>query len=176
MILVGLGSNLSTSRGGPKEILLFALSLFAEYGIPVLRLSSFYETEPVGPTDQPSFINAVVQVDWKGDAPTLMSSLHAIEDRLGRQRANRWHARTLDLDLLDFKHMVVPDKKAWRAAGLTMLPPETLILPHPRMHERLFVLEPLQEVAPDWVHPCLHQTAKTLADGIKGQTLHRIVP
>ena len=151
-----------------------ALLLFPEYQIRILRVSSFYETAPVGPQDQPSFVNAVARVDWEGDASTLLAHLHAIEDRLGRQRIQRWHARTLDLDLLEFKGMVMPDEQAWRAAGLTMTPPETLILPHPRMHERMFVLKPLQDVAPDWVHPCLHQTAEALACGLDRQDVRRI--
>lgn len=174
MILIGLGSNLATFAGESRDTLCFALSLFHEHGFSVSRLSSFYESDPVGPKDQPKFINAVAEIDWSGDAQTLLSLLHSIENRLDRRRERRWHARSLDLDLLDFNGMICPDREVWRKAGQTMKPPDSLILPHPRLHERRFVLAPLLDIAPDWQHPCLHQSGCALLASIEGQPVRRL--
>ncbi|ARE41014.1 2-amino-4-hydroxy-6- hydroxymethyldihydropteridine pyrophosphokinase [Rhodovulum sp. P5] len=115
-------------------------------------------------------MNAVAEIDTVLDPDALLMRLHEIEASFGRERATRWAPRTLDLDLLDLGGMVLPDvaiQSAWRA-----LPPEQqsrqapddLILPHPRLQDRAFVLVPLVEIDPDWVHPGLMLTARQLLD------------
>ena len=134
---IGLGANL-----GPREAtLLRAVDLLAsEPGIEVLELSSFRETDPVGVTDQPRFVNGAVAVETTLSPRELLDALLRVERDLGRTRdGERWGPRTLDLDLLVFADEVVDE--------------ECLRVPHPRLHERRFALEPLAELEPDLVIP-----------------------
>jgi 2-amino-4-hydroxy-6-hydroxymethyldihydropteridine diphosphokinase len=133
---VGLGANLD----GPRRQLEQALVELA--GLPDTRLvrqSSFYRTRPIGYAEQPDFVNAVAQLETGLAAERLLAELHAIEARHGRERSFANAPRTLDLDLL--------------LHGNTVISSETLKLPHPRMHERAFVLAPLVEIAPDAAIP-----------------------
>jgi 2-amino-4-hydroxy-6-hydroxymethyldihydropteridine diphosphokinase len=132
---IGLGSNL----GDREENVRAALERLSELG--PLRASTVRETDPVGLTEQPMFLNAVAEVRTDLPARKLLASLLAIERDLGRDRTveQRWGPRTIDLDLLLYGGEVVDEP------GLTV--------PHPRLAERLFVLEPLHELAPDLVLP-----------------------
>lgn len=126
---IALGANL----GDREQTLNEAIQLLSEHPqIKVIRCSGFYETAPVGYVDQPSFLNMAVRLHTTQSPHELLSTLLHIENRLGRVRDIRWGPRTVDLDLLwmDDLH----------------LNSETLELPHPRMHERAFVLVPLQEI------------------------------
>jgi 2-amino-4-hydroxy-6-hydroxymethyldihydropteridine diphosphokinase len=129
---VALGSNLDDPSG---QVLRAMDELEALSGTRVRRRSSLYRTAPVGEPDQPDFINAVVQIETALDPLELLAALLAIERRHGRVRNSRNAPRTLDLDLLLY------DDRTMDAPGLQ--------LPHPRMHERAFVLLPLAEIAPD---------------------------
>jgi 2-amino-4-hydroxy-6-hydroxymethyldihydropteridine diphosphokinase len=132
---IGLGSNL----GDREENVRAALERLSELG--PLRASTVRETDPVGLTEQPMFLNAVAEVRTDLPARELLASLLAIERDLGRDRTveQRWGPRTIDLDLLLYGGDVIDEP------GLTV--------PHPRLAERLFVLEPLHELAPDLVLP-----------------------
>ncbi len=134
---VGLGANL----GDRAAMLRAALEqLASEPGIELVAVSAFRETEPVGITDQPRFLNAAASVDTELSPRGLLDRLLAIEGRLGRTRTGpRFGPRTIDLDLLLYGDEAVDE------AGLTV--------PHPRLHERLFALEPLAELEPGLVVP-----------------------
>jgi 2-amino-4-hydroxy-6-hydroxymethyldihydropteridine diphosphokinase len=143
MILVAIGGNLLGPRG---EAPLLACRAAAEAlrSLPGLRfaaLSRWYETAPVPPSGQPNYVNGVARLEGQADPAWLLARLHGIERRAGRLRGARNAARRLDLDLIDVN-------------GLRRLAPDP-VLPHPRAHERAFVLVPLADVAPDWVHPGL---------------------
>jgi 2-amino-4-hydroxy-6-hydroxymethyldihydropteridine diphosphokinase len=114
----------------------------SEAGLGVRRRSRWYESAPVPASDQPWYVNGVVAVVSTLTAPAVLDRLHRIEEDFGRLRGEANAARTLDLDLLDFD-------------GVIVTPPEghALRLPHPRLHERAFVLLPLRDVAPNWRHP-----------------------
>jgi 2-amino-4-hydroxy-6-hydroxymethyldihydropteridine diphosphokinase len=128
---VGIGSNL----GDRETHLRRALELLAaEDGIEVVAVSRLRETEPVGPVEQGPFLNGAVQVTTELPPMELLQRLLDVERRLGRVRAERFGPRTIDLDLLVYEGEIVEE------AGLT--------LPHPRLHERRFALEPLAELAP----------------------------
>jgi 2-amino-4-hydroxy-6-hydroxymethyldihydropteridine diphosphokinase len=149
VILIGLGGNLdSPVYGAPRATLEAALAALEGEGIRVLRRSRFYRSAPVPPSDQPDFVNAVAALDSPLAARPLLAALLAVEQRLGRVRGPRNAARMLDLDLLDHDGAVI-------ATG-------DLELPHPRLHERRFVLLPLAEIAPHWRHPLLRLTAREL--------------
>ena len=153
---VGLGSNL-------EQPVRQVLAAFDELGdLPrttVVARSSLYRSAPVGKTDQPDFVNAVAKLDTSLAPAELMNALLAIETRHGRQRAERNAARTLDLDLLLYDGEVI------REAALTV--------PHPRMHERAFVLLPLAEISPEATIPMRGPVAGLLAS-VANQTVQRI--
>ncbi len=112
--------------------------------------SRLYRTPPLGPDGQPDYLNAVVCIETLLPAEALLKVLQGIEIKYGRTRGERWGPRTLDLDLITF-------------GGEINDTPE-LTLPHPEMHKRLFVLQPLCDIAPEWVHPILRQSAEELLD------------
>jgi 2-amino-4-hydroxy-6-hydroxymethyldihydropteridine diphosphokinase len=146
---VGMGSNLGDRAGN----LLLGVRGMMSAGLHVLRLSSVYETEPIGVSDaQPAYLNAVAELGAPLPPPEeLLARLLKVEYALGRRRTRALAARTLDLDLLLYGD----------ARSETPL----LTLPHPRMHLRRFVLEPLRELAPDARHPVLQKTfARLLAE------------
>ncbi len=155
MIIVALGANLPGPAGSPAQTLGQAVRCLSAAGLTVTGQSRLYRSAPVPPSGQPEFRNAVVTVSCpmkQGDPVGLLRVLHRIEADLGRQRRERWEARTLDLDLIDYDGRVM---------GADQGPPQPgaparavpLILPHPRLQDRLFVLLPLRDVAPDWRHP-----------------------
>lgn len=141
---VGLGSNLDAPRRQIEDALL-ALAQIRD--TTLLRCSRLYRTPPWGRLDQPDFVNAVAELDTSLSADALLDALRRIEHAAGRERSERWGPRSLDLDLL--------------LHGDTRCDTPTLQLPHPRMHERAFVLVPLAELAPD-LHIATHGSVSTL--------------
>ncbi len=148
---IALGSNLESRFGAPEANLREALRRIGSLG-EVRAVSSFYDTEPVGYLEQPRFLNGALLLETDLDPRTLMRELLAVERAMGRERvgAIAKGPRVIDLDLLLFGDWVL-----WA---------EELILPHPRMEERRFVLEPLAEIAPEWVHPVLGVTVRELLE------------
>lgn len=170
-VLIALGSNCRSEFGKPLEILERALGSLGEMGITVERVSQFYRSPAFPAGSGPDFVNAVMAGSSNLAILDVMAVLAKVEDNFGRKRAKRWGPRTLDLDLIGIGDLVVPDEKTqsqWR--DLSILDqqtkvPEQLILPHPRVQDRAFVLVPLNDVAPSWVHPVLGRTAvKMLGD------------
>lgn len=144
MILVGLGANLEFDGFSPVQNMEKALADLGNHGhVEVEDVSSWYRTAPVGGIDQPDYVNGVARLKTRIDPLDLMRLLLETEKRYGRVRGERWGPRTMDLDLLDFDGCVLDSEEE----GIT------LHLPHPRMHERVFVLAPLLDVAPTWKHP-----------------------
>lgn len=153
---VALGSNLDS----PREQVLGAMTEIAALpGTRLVRRSSLYRSAPVGNPDQPDFVNAVVQVETQLRPEQLLHALLAIERRHGRVRSAPNAPRSLDLDVLLY------DQQSVAAPGLH--------LPHPRMHERAFVLQPLAEIAPDVQIPG-HGSVRSLLPTVAAQRLERI--
>jgi 2-amino-4-hydroxy-6-hydroxymethyldihydropteridine diphosphokinase len=153
---VSLGSNLGDRAGN----LLLAVRGMMEASLCVTRLSSIYETEPISEVQQPAFLNMVAEVGTPLPLPQqVMARLLRIEYLLGRTREIKDGPRTIDLDLLLY--------------GDLENETQFLTLPHPRMHERRFVLEPLVEIAPRAHHPSLKQTAATLFENLKDESAVR---
>ncbi len=139
-IIVGIGANLIPNGFSTVQDGLFAaMKMLNEYEIGKIQCSSWYETSPVPKSDQPLFINAVFSAICHVGPHQLLSYLNDIEARIGRIRTKRNSARVLDLDILDFNSMHIEL--------------ENLIIPHQRMHQRAFVLIPLQEIREDYIHP-----------------------
>jgi len=146
---IALGANLPSWAGLPEETLEAAVVRLGELGLVTAR-SSWHVTEPVGYADQPRFVNGVVALETEMEPEALLAGMLAIEQSFGRDRSSGVQngPRTLDLDLLLFGDKVVQS--------------ETLVVPHPRMTERGFVLLPLFEIAPGLIHPQLEQSVAQL--------------
>lgn len=147
IILVALGSNRCHGRHGrPAGVVRAALVALAGLGL-LERVSPIFTTAPIGPGSR-RYANAVAALEWGGSLPDLLRALKDIERDFGRRRGQRWGDRVLDLDIL--------------AAGATQLRLPGLAVPHPRLAERRFVLDPLVMVAPDWRHPVTGHSARQL--------------
>jgi 2-amino-4-hydroxy-6-hydroxymethyldihydropteridine diphosphokinase len=161
--LVAFGANLPFEGDPPGTTLRKAVDALADEGLVAHAVSRFFGTPcfPVGAG--PDYVNAaaVIELNAGGDLASVLARLHAVEARFGRQRLQRWGMRTLDIDLLAVGDSVLPDAATqdhWRtlpAVDQIGSAPDRLILPHPRLQDRAFVLVPLADVAPDWVHPRL---------------------
>ena len=147
-VYIGIGSNLGNREENCKR----AIELLPENGIRVAGCSSMIETEPWGVTDQPRFINMVIETETALGPEELLKALEKIERDVGRVPEVRWGPRAIDLDILLYNNLVMktPD----------------LEIPHPEIKERDFVLKPLAEIAPDVMHPVLKKSIKELLDDI----------
>lgn len=162
MILIGIGSNLAAPPAEtPLQTVTAALDALARAGIAIVKRSEWYLSEPVPASSQPWFVNGVVSAASRLEPIALLDQLLAIERDFGRAREAPNAARTLDLDLLDHESRLCETAK--------------LVLPHPRLHLRRFVLEPLCRIAPDWRHPRLGLTAAQLLERLPpGQPVRRL--
>lgn len=146
---IALGSNI----GNREENLNQAVEMLnATVGINVIKVSTYYDTVPVGYTEQPNFLNAVVEIETYLSAYELLDVCGDIECKLKRKRTIHWGPRTIDLDILLFGNLVIDD--------------ELLTIPHPRMYEREFVLKPLNEIASNVIHPLLNKNISKLYNEI----------
>ncbi|MGE5569403.1 MAG: 2-amino-4-hydroxy-6-hydroxymethyldihydropteridine diphosphokinase [Rhodospirillales bacterium] len=155
-VYLSLGSNLGDRERNLRE----AIRMLGEAGVRVLRISSLYETEPVDLRDQPWFLNLVLEAETELFPKQLLARIRKIELDLGRKRLRPKGPRTADIDILLYGDFVIDT--------------EELTVPHPRMAERRFVLEPLAELAPELRHPVTRRTIRELLAGTAGQAVRRI--
>ena len=162
LVIVALGANLPVGRRGPAGTLREAARAVAARLGPV-RLSSLWASAAVPAGAGPDYVNGALALRTDLSPEAVLAALHRIEGALGRVRGARWGARAVDLDLIAYGGAIAPSEAAWRAeaahpADRPAPAPEGLVLPHPRMHVRPFVLAPAAEVAPGWRHPVLGRT------------------
>jgi len=149
LILIGIGANLPSPRHGPPRATCgAALESLSNAGLTIAARSRWYKSAPVPVSDQPWFVNAVAQVKTAMAPEALMGLLLNTEEALGRSRTEPNAPRTVDLDLLAYGEATLPPEGGAKGAL-------GLIVPHPRMFERAFVLLPLRDIAPNWHHPVL---------------------
>jgi 2-amino-4-hydroxy-6-hydroxymethyldihydropteridine diphosphokinase len=146
-IFIALGANIPSVAGSPEATLRAALASLEAHGIGVLALSCFHKTSAWPDPTDPPFTNAVAEIETQLQPLALLGLLHEVETEFGRKRSAPNAPRTLDLDLLDYRGRIEKGE---------------VTLPHPRMADRRFVLEPLAEIAPGWAHPVTGLTVETL--------------
>ncbi len=154
LYFVGLGANLPSRAGNPLETLVAALAAMEVRNINIVARSPWFESEPVPKSEQDWFINAVILVFGLENPYNMLKLLHEIEIEFGRVRSVPNAARPLDLDLLERldRARITPQSTVATGQGGVDLSGDRLLLPHPRLAERGFVLRPWQTIAPDWVH------------------------
>jgi 2-amino-4-hydroxy-6-hydroxymethyldihydropteridine diphosphokinase len=180
--LIAFGSNGSEDIGASTKVVNEALRALSKRGLTKIKTSPFYKTPafPVG--SGPDFVNGVIMVKTDLSAVGVLALLHEVETEFGRTRDRRWEARILDLDLIDFASCVTPNEqvhRTWREMPLKKqksCAPDQLILPHPRVQDRLFVLVPLRDVEPDWVHPVTGVSIQDILAGFSKAELMQICP
>lgn len=152
IVYLALGSNV----GDREEYIEQAVFLISKLkGVEMIKRSTNYETDAEGNADQPKFINAALEIRTTLSPHKLLDELQTIENALGREREVEWGPRTIDIDILLFGNQVISDDR--------------LQIPHPLMHERLFVLQPLKEIAPRAMHPMLEKSISTIYDERKAE-------
>jgi len=167
-VLLAIGANLSSSIGPPEETISESLADFAPAGVEVTAVSPLYRTPAFPPDSGPEFVNGAVLCKSALPADEILGAMKKIEEKFGRGPSGRWAARVLDIDLLGVGDLVLPDLATFNR-WYRLSPerqqehtPSQLVLPHPRMHQRAFVLIPLADIAPGWKHPVLAKTVKEM--------------
>ncbi len=159
MIIIALGANMPSAEfGPPRQTLEAALARLTVRGIAVLSCSQWYCSSPVPASDQPDYVNCAVSVSTTLAPKALLALLHETEREFGRVRQKLNEARVLDLDIIDFDGLV------------TSKTDDAPFLPHPRLHNRAFVLMPLRDIAPEWRHPVLGKSVAALIDELGPHT------
>lgn len=182
ILILALGSNATENMQTNSQLLGEALSRFKGAGITIRSTSRTYRTAAFPPGAGPDFANACVLAEADVAPDRVLQALHAIEADMGRVRSRRWGQRVIDLDLLAEGDSVLPDRDTV-AQWMTLPParqateaPDRLILPHPRLHQRAFVLVPMADVAPDWVHPVLGQSVRQMLAALDPEEIAAIRP
>jgi 2-amino-4-hydroxy-6-hydroxymethyldihydropteridine diphosphokinase len=170
---LSLGSNIGDRQARLRD----ALNRLGTAG-RVVAVSSFYETEPVEFTRQPWFLNCAVALETSKTPPQLMKTILRIEEEMGRRRVEKKGPRSIDIDILLFDDAILDDAILnEEILNKEIMDSTSLTIPHPAMHQRRFVLEPLAEIAPEVLHPVLKRTIRELRDALPaGQQVKKLKP
>jgi len=180
--LIALGANLPQGTAAPEETLARAIEAIERLpGVALRARAAFYRTPAVPAGSGPDFVNTAVALDTDLAPDLLLEALHAIEAGLGRTRPSRWAPRVCDIDMIACEDMILPDRETvaeWMALDLgaaqSVVPPR-LILPHPRMQNRAFVLLPLLDIAPEWRHPVSGHSVREMVSALPPEATGGIV-
>jgi 2-amino-4-hydroxy-6-hydroxymethyldihydropteridine diphosphokinase len=180
--LVAVGSNLPNGEDCPLVTVEKASDVIKNESVRLVRKSECYATTAFPEGTGPDYINACWKLETVLGSDDLLTHLHAVEGQFSREREERWGARTLDIDLLSLGHEILPDTDThalWREMPLekqSSLTPDELVLPHPRIQDRPFVLVPLHDIAPDWRHPVTGLTTTEMLRGFPKSEIDAIKP
>ena len=180
--LVAVGSNQPNGEDCPRVTVGKALEAVETESVKLVRSSALYSTPAFPEGSGPEYINACWKLETTLGPTDLLAHLHSVERQFSRIREERWGARTLDLDLLGLGAQILPDAETqahWRDLPLekqSYCTPQTLILPHPRIQDRPFVLVPIHDVASDWTHPVTHKTAAEMLRRFTKSEIEAIKP
>lgn len=180
--VIGIGANLPSVFGAPHDTLLASLASIRRNLGRIVAVSRVFRTPAFPKGSGPDFVNAAILVVTGLLPQEILARLHAIEAEAGRRRALRWGARTLDLDLLAVGDVVLPDARtqgAWAALAPDRQgteAPQELILPHPRLQDRAFVLIPLADICPGWRHPVTGLTVAEMVAALPDDDKAAICP
>ncbi len=170
--LVLIGSNQEWSGFSSKDVLALTLRYLWDANLYVTSVSRFYETPAFPKGSGPNYVNAAVAIRSQFDADSTLKKFHEIEQELGRIRETRWGQRTVDIDLISYGDLILPNEATqvdWvnlPLADQMRFSPDTLIVPHPRLQDRAFVLGPLMDIAPDWRHPVTHLSVRQMYEAL----------
>ena len=157
-IIIGIGGNINSNDGShPVSVAKKAINLLKNYSIEITQQSSWYETEPIPKSKQPNFFNCVVFAKTMLNELDVLNTLHLIEHEFGRIRKKVNESRVIDLDLIDYSNKILTN--------------DEITIPHPRAHKRRFVMEPLAELNPNWVHPILKTNVCKILKKINNQKI-----
>ena len=157
-LIIGIGGNIKSENGDhPIKVAMKAIRYLKDYSINITNQSSWYETEPIPKSDQPNFFNCIVFANTILNELDVLKSLHEIEYKLGRRRRIVNESRIIDLDLIDYSNKILKNKD--------------IVIPHPRAHQRRFVMEPLAELDKYWIHPILKINIKKILDELNNQKI-----
>ena len=181
-ILIALGANLQTGELSLAQTLHAASQALATEHVRVTATSRLFASPCFPAGAGPDYVNAAAVLETALTPQDLLAHLHDVEATFRRERKTRWGRRTLDLDLLAYGDLVLPDlatQTEWRnlpAQDQSLQTPQTLILPHPRIQDRAFVLVPLADIAPDWRHPILGQTVAQMLALLDPADIRAVTP
>jgi len=167
-VFLALGANQTSPFGTPAETIRESLKELKKFEVDVLAVSRLFQTPAFPPSSGSDYVNAAALCKCELEPTELLATLHRVEELFRRDRQRRWASRTLDIDLLAVGDLVLPDHgvhQKWRGLdpqAQAKRTPDQLILPHPRLQDRAFVLIPLADVAPDWMHPILGLTVNDM--------------
>ncbi len=180
--VLALGGNLNLRAYTPEVTLRQSLESLAREGLVIRAVSRFFSTPCFPPGGGPDYVNAAALIESNETPDRVLELLHRVEHEFGRARAQRWGMRTLDLDLVCWNDAVLPSSEVYEQ--WLNLPPEEqinaapneLILPHPRLQDRAFVLVPMADVAPDWRHPVLGLTVAAMLANLPKADVAAVTP
>ncbi len=179
---IALGANLNSTAGTAYETLRLSLKLFKNESLQIQKQSRWYSTPAFPPGSGPDYVNAVVLVRTHKTPQQVLAALNRIEQKMGRTRNKRWEPRLCDLDIVFNDGVILPDQatyEQWKnlpPARQTRETPDRLILPHPRLQDRAFVLVPLLDVAPDWRHPVIGLDVRQMLAALPADQIAEISP
>ena len=150
MIHLNIGSNLNSIYGSKFKNISITVKLLQELRLKIVKISNFYETPSYPNKNLPKFVNVGLFVDYGKNYLSLIKEISLIEKKIGRIKTKKNEPRVCDIDIIDYKGLKIKD--------------ESLILPHPRCHNRNFVLYPIKEIDPDWIHPIYKKNVDFLID------------